>query len=490
MRKVITYFLLCGCILVLSTVKAQVSPYDLKTARNAVYEWIGNYDVYARCEGRNAKSNFYSLFDSEDSLIFNDYLPMMGYDFDNPLISVKEYVELVRDKNSKYQIKYEILDGKIISEEYRRGKLKYIVSMEKKVWFVERGNISDVRYEYPTRKLVLTATLEYRVPQAELVATSLTCEDNIPSFVILHEGKSNTVYSKRSSVDNVCKTRSTQLVKYSFNTMDFDEKMLEISVDTLKRYLGFGYTVGKENVKALISDERISDFSVTGGTQHSVWSSYFHQFSLKDNQRWGIELGLLFKSSSCVLNSQWLDRYHDIDPDGSPYERIIFSNNYFENISRNILELPMTIRYEYLIDNQFSVFSQAGVSVGYSLLNKTDATAEMEYSGYYEWLYHVTLSQNGIYDFGQFPLSNSARVLGLQQLMFGSVFSIGACYYFLDNWMFEIAFRYRGTILNGINREEDYHLSKQDGDWSSLTYLLDNYKTNAFNFHLQINYNF
>ena len=490
MKRMLMLMLLCGCVLFGRPSKAQVKPIELKMARNAVYEWIDNYNVYARCEGRNAKGNFYSLFESGDLLIFNDYLPMEEYDFQNPMISVRDYVSLVRNSDNRYLLKYELRDGKIVNEEYRSGKLLYSITMTKEVWFVEKGVNSDDRYEYPSQRFNITVALEYRIATEEMVATSFLCSQTPSSFVVLHEGIDNTRYNKVSEVELICKARSNQLVKYAYHSTDFDKKMIEISCDTLKNYVGCGYTIGEEVVRAPISDSRVSDYSIVGGLQHSTWFSCYRQLSQQIKHRWGLEIGLLYKNSSSVVNAQWIDRYPEIDPDNSPYQRIISGENYVEQISRNIVELPITARYEYLINRQFSVFAQAGISVGYSFLNSSRAVAEMDYRGYYDWLFDVTLSQNGIYDFGQFSLSNTATSLGLQKLMVGSVFSLGGCYYFQDNWMLEFAFRYRGTLWGGVNRDDDYHLSQRDGDWRSLTYLQDKYLANAFNFHLQINYNF
>ena len=63
----------CGCIFFSISANAQkIKSNDLKSARNAVYEWIRDYNIYAKCVGRSAKSNFYSLFDDESIEIYND----------------------------------------------------------------------------------------------------------------------------------------------------------------------------------------------------------------------------------------------------------------------------------------------------------------------------------------------------------------------------------------------------------------------------------
>lgn len=487
MRK--NLIIVVSLLLGLSASAQRVTPSNLKSARNAVYEWIGNYNVYARCEGRSAKSNFYSLFASEDSLIFNDYLPMKGYDFGNPNISVADYVSLLRNKEGFYQMKYEIRNGKIESEKYQRGKLIFEISMEKTVWFYQRGNVEDDRYEYPKRKFKLNAVLEYSLSSDEITATSLTCADRLERFVVFHEGNVNE-YVKQRDVDEKSVYLSNQFVKYHSVPIEEDEKMMILKNDSIKNYFGLGYTVGGEYINAPISDNRFSQYSIEGGIQHSVWLSYYRQLYLENANRMGLEISFMYKNSFGLARCDFNETYAHTDPDGSPYERIINVRNYQEQISRNILELPVTAKYEYIINKQFTVFAQAGLSLGFDLIPRSIAEGDTKYSGYYDWLFNVTLEQNGIYDFGEFTLRGNTDALGLNRYFVGDLFSIGACYYFMDDWMMEASFRYRGTVWGGVKQDESYHLSKTDGDWSSLTCIQDKFHTNAFNFQLQINYYF
>ena len=489
MRKIIVYMMFCGCIFFSISANAQkIKSNDLKSARNAVYEWIRDYNIYAKCVGRSAKSNFYSLFDDESIEIYNDYFPMFDYDFNNQMISVEKYFELVRTKDSYYEMKYNLKNGTIQSEEYSDGKIIFNVTFDKDVWFVQRGSLKDDRYEYPNRNLKIKVVLEYKMDIGEIVATSLICENTISPFLILNEDGKNT-FETRNSIMSSCISRSTHLINYSMYTMDFDEKMVKIKSDTLKHYIGFGYTIGSENVNAPINDTRFSNYTI-GGLQNSIYGRFYQQLSLKGQERWGMEVSLMYKNSSTIAETEFNERYKDVDPDGGPYERIVTSRFYKESVRRHIVELPISLRYEYLINNDFSVFSQAGISLSYDIARNVEASAEMQYSGYYDWLFDVTLFQNGIYDFGTFSLNQTTSDLGLNKFFIGSLFSIGGCYYFLNNWMVEMAFNYRGTLWGDVDKIDEYHLSKYDGDWKSLSYIQEKYKTNIFNFQIQINYNF
>lgn len=479
----------CGCLFTISAKAQRIKSNDLRTARNAVYEWISDYNLYAKCIGRSAKSNFYSLFEDKSIEIYNDYFPLKNYDFGNPMISVENYVELVGNRDSYYEMKYKINDGTIKSEEYRDGKIIYNVTFNKEVWFVQRGSIKDDRYEYPNQNLKIEVVLEYSIDLGEIAAISLACENPLSKFVILHEGKTNTI-EKMSSIVTSCETRSTPLIHYKMIQTEHDEKMVEIISDTIKHYIGFGYTVGNENVNAPINDMRFSNYNIIGGIQHGVYGKFYQQLSLEGPQRWGMEVSLMYKNSWSVATADYNEQYNAIDPDEGHYERIIAGKSYKETIKRHIIELPVTLRYEYFLNKDFSAFAQAGASLVFDISRSAEATGVMSYSGYYDWLFNVTLSQNGIYDFGTFPLNQTTSDLGLKRFMIGSLLSVGACYYFRNNWMIEMAFNYRGTFWGGVNKIDEYHLSKYDGDWKSLSYIQEKYKTDIFNFQIQINYNF
>lgn len=479
----------CGCLFSVSAKAQEIKSGDLKTARNAVYEWISDYNVYAKCVGRTAKSDFYSLFEDKTIEIYNDYFPMFDYDFNNQMISVENYFELVGNKESYYEMKYNIKNGTIQSEEYEDGRIIFNVTFDKNVWFVQRGSFRDDRYEYPNLDLEMKVVLEYKIDLGVLVAISLICENTISPFLILHEDGKNS-FEKQSSIISYCASKSSHLINYSMYAMDFDEKMIKIKSDTLKNYIGFGYTIGSEKVNAPISDNRFSNYNITGGIQHAVYGRFYQQLSLKGLQRWGVEVSLMYKNSSSVANAEFNEKYNDVDPDGGHYERIIQGSLYKETIKRHIVELPITLRYEYFLNKDFSAFAQAGASLAFDISRSAEATGDMSYSGYYDWLFDVTITQNGIYDFGNFYLNKGTSDLGLNKFMIASVLSVGGCYYFRNNWMIELAFKYRGTLWGGVNKDDEYHLSKYDGDWTSLTYIQDKYNTSIFNFQIQINYNF
>ncbi len=481
--------LFCGCLFHLSANAQLVKPRDLKAARNAAYEWVNNYNVYAKCVGRNAQTNFYSLFSDSGVEIYNDYFPMPDYDFINPTISVEKYVELLRNKDNYYEMKYDVRRGTIQSEEYENGRIIFIVTFDKTVWFVQRGSMRDDRYEYPSQKLKMEVELEYNINNGELFAVDLKCKKPVSEFVVLHDEGKN-VFEKSSAINASCVAKSTQLVHYKMQPMDFDPKMLEITSDTLSHYLGVGYNIGREVIDAPVSDSRFSNYNITGDLQQSIWVSFYQQILLNNVHHCGVEVSLLYKNSSSFVTAEFHERYNEIDPDGGRYERIVDGDNYEEYAKRHIIELPITFKYEYLFNRKLGAFAKAGASLTYDISRSVEASGNMEYQGYYDWLYNVTISQNGIYDFGAFPMHHTATQLGLKKISVGGIVSIGCCYYFLDNWMAELALSYRRTLWGGVNKSEDYHLSKNDGNWTSVSYIQDKYITSIFNFSLQINYNF
>lgn len=488
MKRVFVLVMFCGWTLC-SLSAQELAPSDLKNARYAVYEWISDYGVYAKCVGRDARSNFYSLFEGNEVEIYNDYFPMSDYDFHHPTISVREYVELVRNKENYYEMKFRITNGTIQTEEYDSGVILFEVTFDKEVWFVQRGDISDDRYEYPSRQLQMTVSLKYIVSSSVIVATELICKNPVSEFVVLHENGSNS-FEDHASVNSLCVLRSTKLVHYKSKSNDYDAKMIEIVGDTIKNYLGFGYATGKENIYAPISDTRFTYYDIRGDLQQSMWISFYRQLILKQSYRSGFEVSLMYKNSSSIAEADYNERYSAIDPDGGMYDRIIEGVSYKESVMRNILELPLAFKYEYLFTDNISAFAKLGASFVFDLSRSVKATADMEYSGYYDWLYDLTIDQNGIYDFGNFSLAQTSTELGFNKLSVDGFGAIGCCFYLFDNWMVELSMCYRNSLWRRVDVLDDYHMSGYDGDWTSISYIQDKYFTNIFNISLQINYNF
>ncbi|MBQ5975387.1 MAG: hypothetical protein IJL48_06750 [Bacteroidales bacterium] len=488
MKKVTIFCILFICSIQISTFCQVLTPAQLKSGRNAVYDWISAYNTYANCDGNRAAEYFKSLFQSDTTKIYNDYYPMKAYDFQNPTINVYNYVALIRDEHSFYQMRYSIHDARIVKESYKDSMVFFNVTFIKDVSFYQKNNYRDDRYEYPVRSLNIEALLVYRVLDKTMYAMSLECHDKIDPFAIIHEGNSCS-YTKKSILQHTCTVNSTPLLKHSVYSIPEDNNMYEFKVDTIKHYVGLSYGIGYEFVNAPITDSRFKEYVITGGLQNDVMLKYYQQLFFSKGKRLGIEVGLSHHWSTVTSYSEYYEQYNSIDPDGSPYNRIIESENYYEHISQNVVSAPITLKYEYFFNNQISLFGQTGIDISYNMMN-TNAGGDLFYKGYYEWLYNVLFDQNGIYDFGKYDIGDATTSRRTNSFSVGGDASIGGCYYLSGRWMIQAAIRYRAAFWNDTHKASVYNLSNHNGDWMPLINIQNSYRLSDISFLLQINYNF
>ena len=488
MRRAILSFLVLTMALS-HTSAQQLRPVDVKKARNAVYQWISDYNGYAECEGKNAEKNFSSLFTSADVEVYNDYYPMENYDFKNNHISQIDYVALLHNRGSFYRMRYEITNGMYTNEVYNDGIITYYVTFNKEVMFFQRDSRSDDRYEYPSKMLDMNATLEYDIAAGTMKASKLSCTNPPEFFLVLHDGENNS-YETEYSVRKRAQMLSTPLVAYTPKHESFDRKMVTFSRDTLKNGFGIGYAIGYENVDAPISDKGFKGYTIEGGIMNAPHIIYYRQMQLRNRNRLGIETELWLKSSTSKFKTDYYDSYQETDADGGRYQRQIAALNYEETHSRKSLEIPISFKYERFARQNVSIFGKAGISAAYELNTKIESHGDMDYRGYYDWLFDVTLSQNGIYDFGQYKLEATGDATAVKKLSLAVLAQVGVSYYFADRWMASLSFRYRSTVWGKTDSMDDYHLSRKDGDWNSLTYAQDRFDTHLFTVQLFICYNF
>lgn len=476
------------------TVNAQmIKPLDLKNARNAVYEWVSDYNIYCRCEGRNAKDNFISLFKDGNVLIFNDYLPNNLSNEDCPQISINDYADLLMNDGIHYKMQYEIVGAEIVSEDCAGNKINYIIKFTKKLWFEQKDSYEDGRHEHPYNekytKFKIKVDLNYDISQKRIYATSLKNVDKFEPYIILHNDGKNIYYTD-DELENLCREKSNHLIKYKSVGILEDQKMKEFKIDTIENYIGFGFAYGFSSFSPEIKDSRFLDYYFKANNNVSFWVDYYRQLWLKGKSRFGLELDLMLRKYSSEIELNFEESYTAIDPDGGQYERLITISNYNEKLLHTALEMPINLKYDYLLNDNISLFVKGGIVVSYDIQQYSKATADAFYRGYYDWLFNVTLSQNGIYDFGTFALNESGNGFGVNKFACGGILGIGASYFIFDKWSMDIGLQYRKTFFRKVKDMEDYHLSNRDRDWTSVTYRQESYLDGVFNLFIQINYNF
>jgi hypothetical protein len=112
--------------------------------------------------------------------------------------------------------------------------------------------------------------------------------------------------------------------------------------------------------------------------------------------------------------------YNDLDPDNCRYNRITQLQNIQENGALNVLGFDGSIYASHMFSNKNSVYGEIGFRYTPRLKYNLESEAKAVYSGYYPDLYGLTISENGIYDFGSYSIVNSES-----KLIDSHLFSIG-----------------------------------------------------------------
>ena len=122
-----------------------------------------------------------------------------------------------------------------------------------------------------------------------------------------------------------------------------------------------------------------------------------------------------------ILIDSYNYSYNDVDPDGSSYLRNIQLNNIQENqtIETSSQYISAVIGKEFQINKKSKKTISASFSwsppiieSNYKILSAAySSSAEALYSGYYEDLAGITISENGVYNFGEYQISGSGNII-------------------------------------------------------------------------------
>ena len=494
MKKVKCMTAVCLIMMVVSVSAQVVTPVQLKEARMAVYQWVRDYNVYARMEGkRNPAQKFIALFENESTSLFNDYLPFVATRGNE--VSIKEYAAILSNRESVYKMSFDIKNAMITAEKLDVDtNLVFTIEFDKTVSFKERDNTSDTLYAYPDKSYHATVHVKYNLRTKKTIAGDISSNVSFNDILVLHNTTAEFVnqYTNHDELKRECDNKESFLVKWNYAATDFDPQIVSFYQDTLKNSFHIGGAIGSSFFSAQLSNNRFTNASPKAGFNFAFSAGYYRQLLLKNRNRLGLNLSLAFNQQNVGL---WLDEYHEsydaIDDDGGDYLRLIELTNYNESIKRYAVKVPIAIRHDYFFKENISVFTEVGADVSYDFLQKVSATANALYSGYYSWLFDVTLNQNGIYDFGAFDMDGTAKESGINRFGVGVFGGIGVQYLIpKSKWSVDALLRYRGEVYNKISHLDDFHLTENNADWKSASYLFGSYFGQDIQVQLNFHYNF
>ena len=117
-----------------------------------------------------------------------------------------------------------------------------------------------------------------------------------------------------------------------------------------------------------------------------------------------IKIGGHYKRLNYVINQEkHIYTTKEIDSDNYNYLRTNNIHNIVEESSINYLVVPFGIHKIFKFQ-KFQINFELGAMWHYALSAKSYSHADAIYSGYYKDLFGIEISENGVYDFGNYKL--------------------------------------------------------------------------------------
>jgi hypothetical protein len=156
---------------------------------------------------------------------------------------------------------------------------------------------------------------------------------------------------------------------------------------------------------------------------------------------------------------------------------------YAETTSLNGMYIPLLLE-KGLTKNKLGVFVNAGTSYNSIRASESTSTASALYSGYYPEYFNMSISENGVYDFGMYELMNNNTIKARPyfwalQFGFGCLYSVKR-----SNITFGLAYK---RNLTDILETDNQMLSEHSNELSSLNEIgqKTNLSTLLVNFGIQ-----
>jgi hypothetical protein len=456
------------------------------------------------------RDQFKSLFHLNTTKVFNDVMP------ENKLqqkVTPSEYLRFIET----YYADTGFLDVQIVpydissisvEDEYAMLSIfatKYVNSVTKSsITYIDTFNLKiDVIYLFQINdcKIYDLASLEMRgkyiqvfpqykgflntaaMPNDTILVSGKVFPVNKLGYAMLKNVNSNheflfqpykkLVYYKTYKVPDNITLRKNKLIKE-------DRNALKVNFWNWMTYADFNFNVvfNGESPVQIANDTVGINIMNNGSFSNFIMLNLVRR--VNENGYWSVKFGGgadVFTYTSYLLKNT--NNYPAIDPDGDPYLRINTISNIIEKHNLTYLTAPFVLEKGLTFGrNSFFVNLAYYVMLNYSASYNQDADAL--YAGYYDYLFNLTIQENGIYDFGsyKFEIRNSPLVVDPLVMSYG--FGIGYKRQITRKTYFDIAVNYRKSI-GTLFLESGLNLSDNSKAINTLNKLNHQYMVNFMN---------
>ncbi len=422
--------------------KAQVNNYDsLSTLvyKNA-YQLIDDYELTSHFKNDTDYIHFHKLFRNKTSMIFNDIMPDNNL---NQKISVQDYTYLAKKYYSRRMgvsiIPYDkstisfdrdnygsfVFHAQKIIDAYTRQGIHYNDTFNIRIeiffnHFLNKYWIADIHSlekneKYMVVQPFINSTFTSKNIYNDTVLTSagekfavepngyFLIKDVPPSKEYVFIPQSNQVLFKRY--------RSPVYLSIIKKKNNIDNNIVPIKFWkwTVHTDLSTEFGIIKNSPVNIVDNPYKINVINRLSISNKMLVSLMYRNSNAGN--WQIKFGAGFDIFNYDLYMPtYINSFPAVDPDGDSYLRIIELNNLHEFNSLTYLTFPLILQKGFAFNK-----STISVNVAYYFMKSYAgsylASSEAQYSGYYDYLFNLIISENGVYDFGAYNVRTVATPL-------------------------------------------------------------------------------
>jgi len=425
----------------------------------SVLQQINEYESASSFANERRITQFQDLFVDLNTQVVND-IPAIG-DYDTR-ISIEDYISKMRKYYSRIGVDIDIHEiSKINFIDDNKGDLS--VFLTKKVYGENAKHKIEVSERYEGKMETFSEYVNYEDEfelevkfefnnGSVLISDIILAEPKGKLLVLAPHSKKGFMGKKLTPVDEIKIVKDgveIQLSGYFYSIPNVtnktkisissgDETLIGSKNISLKTYnntdethmfkLPFTKTMGDVQVFGLLPTSFISINSNSYNAQESNLSSTSYGLSLSynlDDVFWKTldakkkkKMSLYVKGGLIKDNFDYelsiptsTETYADIDSDGGNYVRTVLLENFSENqiVDMQTMFLGLEARLFPFPVGKWDGIGSISVGMGQVTVNSAtySNSADATYSGYYEDLFGITMAENGVYDFGNFNVSQT-----------------------------------------------------------------------------------
>ena len=236
--------------------------------------------------------------------------------------------------------------------------------------------------------------------------------------------------------------------------------------------------INSNSYNATVVNQKSTSFG--GAFSYNINDLVFRSKEQRRKQKMSLYVkgGLIKDNLDYELNvPSFSETYADIDSDGGNYARTILIENFNENqiVDMQTIFGQVEARFKpnWLNFDKIKAIGSISLGMGQVTVNSTtySNSAAATYSGYYEDLFGITMAENGVYDFGNFNVSQTGDLeynTNVQTLLL----DVSALIKYQDRYIISAGImytQYQSNIFNlGTSR-----VSHDSNELNSINNLID-----------------